>query len=151
MTISTEQWDKAFSILQQFERQLIDPSCFGWKFITEKSGVSKPTLWRNKEFEKEFQRIKEVVKSYTRGEKQFDQEVSLKAARDRDKDHQIDVLKAQVQELTRQLNRERERLIYASMIARRKNIDPAEFLDESPVFRKPAKGGSVVKLPSRHD
>lgn len=151
MTIPAEQWDKAFSILQQFERQLIDPSCFGWKFITETSGVSKPTLWRNKEFEKEFQRIKEVVKSYARGEKQFDQEVSLKAAKDRDRDHQIDVLKAQVQELTRQLNRERERLIYASMIARRKNIDPAEFLDESPVFRKPAKGGSVVKLPSRHD
>ena len=62
---------------------------------------------------------------------------------------QIEVLKAQVQELTKQLNRERERLIYASMIARRKNIDPAEFLDESPVFRKPAKGGSVVKLPSK--
>lgn len=149
VTTSTEQWGKAFSVLQQFERQLIDPSNFGWKYITDKSGVSKPTLWRNKEFEKEFQRIKEVVKSYARGEKQFDQETSLKAARDRDRDHQIEVLKAQVQELTKQLNRERERLIYASMIARRKNIDPSEFLDESPVFRKPAKSGSVVKLPSK--
>ncbi|MCY1286383.1 hypothetical protein D9M69_336980 [compost metagenome] len=149
VTIPAEQWDKAFSILQQFERQLIPPSFFGWKFITEKCGVSKPTLWRNKEFEKEFQRIKEVVKSYVRGEKHFDQEISLKAARDRDRDHQIEMLKAQVEELTRQLNRERERVLYASMIARRKNIDPAEFLDESPVFRKPAKGGSVVKLPSK--
>ena len=146
MTTSTEQWGKAFSVLQQFERQLIDPSDFGWKYITDKSGVSKPTLWRNKEFEKEFQRIKGIVKSYARGEKQF---VSLKAARDRDRDHQIEMLKAQVQELTKQLNRERERLIYASMIARRKNIDPAEFLDDSPVFRKPAKGGSVIKLPSK--
>lgn len=148
VTTSTEQWDKAFSVLQQFERQLIDPSSFGWKYITEKSGVSKPTLWRNKEFEKEFQRIKGVIKGYSQGEKKFDQETSLKAARDRDRDQQIEVLKAQVQELKRQLNRERERLIYASMIARRKNIDPSEFLDDSPVFRKPVKVGTVVKLPS---
>lgn len=148
VTTSTEQWDKAFSVLQQFERQLIDPSNFGWKYITENSGVSKPTLWRNKEFEKEFQRIKGIIKGYSRGEKKFDQETSLKAARDRDRDQQIEVLKAQVQELKRQLNRERERLIYASMIARRKNIDPSEFLDDSPVFRKPVKVGTVVKLPS---
>ncbi|MDT4884948.1 hypothetical protein FQZ97_1211310 [compost metagenome] len=106
-------------------------------------------MWRNKEFEKEFQRIKEVVKSYARGEKHFDQEISLKAAKDREREHQIEALKAQVEELTKQLNRERERVLYASMIARRKNIDPAEFLDESPVFRKPTKGGAVVKLPSK--
>tara|TARA_B100001059_G_C17809087_1_gene571103 strand:+ start:1590 stop:1892 length:303 start_codon:yes stop_codon:yes gene_type:complete len=78
VTTSTEQWDKAFSVLQQFERQLIDPSNFGWKYITDKSGVSKPTLWRNKEFEKEFQRIKDVVKSYARGEKSSIKKLHLK-------------------------------------------------------------------------
>ena len=35
--------------------------------------------------------------------------------------------------MTNQLDRERERLAYASIIARRKNIDPNDFLEDSPL------------------
>jgi hypothetical protein len=35
------------------------------------------------------------------------------------------------------------------MIARRKNIDPAEFLEETPLFRKAGKAAKVIKLPSK--
>jgi len=75
----------------------------------------------------------------------------LKAARDRERDQQIEKLKAQVEELTSLLNRERERVLYASMIARRKNIDPAEFLDGTPLFRLSTKAATVVRLPSKDD
>ncbi|WP_312205727.1 hypothetical protein [Pseudomonas kuykendallii] len=151
MTISTQHWQVAFSTLQQFERQLIAPNLFSWNYIVEVCGISKPTLWRNKEFSSEFQRIKILTKNYVRGEQCFDQVTSLKAARDRERDQQIEKLKAQVEELTSLLNRERERVLYASMIARRKNIDPAEFLDGTPLFRLSTKAATVVRLPSKDD
>lgn len=118
---------------------------FCWKYITEQAGVSKATLWRNKEFESEFQRVKEIVKDYAISGKKFDQEKTIKAAKERDKDRQIEELKAKLDELNRQLSRERERLVYASLIARRKNIDPAEFMDDSPLNRK--VGGRAKVMP----
>lgn len=146
MATTQEQWDKAFGLLQKFERQLIEPAMFCWKYIIEQAGVSKATLWRNKEFESEFQRVKELVKAYAAGEKQFDQEKSIKAAKERDKDKQIEELKAKVDELSKQLSRERERLIYASLIARRKNIDPSEFIEDSPLTRKVGGVGKVMPI-----
>lgn len=151
MTISSEQWGVAFSTLQQFERQLISPELFCWNYLIERCGISKPTLWRNKDFVNEFQRIKSLTKNYCLGEHHFDQLASLKASRDRERDQQIERLKAEVEALTKQLNRERERVLYASMIARRRNIDPAEFLDGTPLFRKSAKAAQVVSLPSKDD
>ena len=149
VTISANQWDVAFSTLQQFERQLISPELFCWNYMVEKCGISKPTLWRNKDFVREFQRVKSLTKNYAGGEQYFDQVVSLETARIREYDQQIVKLKAQVEELTRQLSRERERVLYASMIARRKNIDPAEFLEETPLFRKAGKAAKVINLPSK--
>lgn len=146
MATTQEQWDKAFGLLHKFERQLIEPAMFCWKYITEQAGVSKATLWRNKEFESEFQRVKELVKAYAAGEKQFDQEKSIKAAKERDKDRQIEELKTKVDELNKQLSRERERLIYASLIARRKNIDPSEFIVDSPLNRKVGGEGKVMPI-----
>lgn len=145
MATTQEQWNKAFELLHKFERQLLEPSLFCWKYITEQAGVSKATLWRNKEFESEFQRVKEIVKDYAISGKKFDQEKTIKAAKERDKDRQIEELKAKLDELNRQLSRERERLVYASLIARRKNIDPAEFMDDSPLNRK--VGGRAKVMP----
>lgn len=146
MATTQEQWDKVFALLHKFERQLIEPAMFCWKYITEQIGVSKATLWRNKEFRSEFQRVKELVKAYAAGEKKFDQEKSIKAAKERDKDRQIEELKAKVDELNKQLSRERERLIYASLIARRKNIDPSEFIVDSPLNRKVGGVGKVMPI-----
>ncbi len=123
-------------LLNHFERQMIEPTEFCWTYFTSQLGVSRVTLWRNKAFEQEFQRVKDLVKAYTQGKRTFDQISSLKAAKERDKDQQIESLKAQVATLNQQLSRERERLVYAAMIARRKNIDPADFIDNSPLLRK---------------
>ena len=146
MTISRKQWDVAFSIILKFERQLVSPELFSWDYFIKESGISKPTLWRNKDFVNEFQRVKNLTKNYVNGDENFDQVVSLKAARDRERDEQIERLKAQVKELSKQLSRERERVLYASVIARRKNIDPVEFLEDTPLFRKRAKTAAVIKL-----
>jgi|GEM_PF-1435745 len=146
MATTQEQWDKAFSVLHKFERQLIEPAMFCWKYITEQAGVSKVTLWRNKVFQSEFQRVKELMKAYAASEIKFDQEKSIKAAKERDKDRQIEELKAKVDELNKQLSRERERLIYASVIARRKNIDPSEFIVGSPLNRKVKSVGKVMPI-----
>jgi uncharacterized protein YqgV (UPF0045/DUF77 family) len=143
MSTTQEQWDKSFAILHQFERQLIDPSEFCWKYITDQVGVSKATLWRNTEFESEYQRVKTLIKAYVRGDKQFDQVASIKAAKERDKDQQIERLKAKVDELNHQLSRERERLV---LIARRKNIDPAEFIENSPLNRKVGNKEKIISI-----
>lgn len=149
MATTQAQWDKAFTLLQKFERQLIEPSVFCWKYITDQTGVSKATLWRNKEFESEFQRVKALVKAYDFGEKKFDQEKSIKAAKERNKDRQIEELKARVEDLNQQLSRERERLIYASLIARQKNIDPADFMENSPLNRKIGGREKVTPIVNR--
>lgn len=146
MATTQEQWDDAFALLSKFERQLIQPSNFSWKYITDKIGVSKATLWRNKNFESEFQRVKELVKAYALGEKHFDQVKSVSAAKERDKDRQIEELKAKVDDLSKQLSRERERLVFASLVARRKNIDPAEFLENSPLHRKVGKEEKTISF-----
>jgi multidrug efflux pump subunit AcrA (membrane-fusion protein) len=136
MATRAEQWDQAFALLDKFERQLIEPSAYRWAYITAQTGVSKPTLWRNQEFEREYQRVKILVKAYALGEKQFDQVQSIKAAREREKDQQIEDLKAAVIALNEQLSRERERLVYAALIARRRNIDPEDFLERCPLNRR---------------
>ncbi|EGH12247.1 MULTISPECIES: hypothetical protein [Pseudomonas syringae group] len=146
MTTKADQWTQAFALLQRFERQIVMPNLFSWKYITDQCGISKATLWRNKQFEAEYQRIKAIVNSYTLGASDFNLEKSIFNAKDLEKDKQIEKLKAQVADLTQQLNRERERLIYASLIARRKNIDPGEFMDQVPVRRGAAKQAQVTPI-----
>lgn len=58
MAVPDAKWEEAMALLQQFERQVIAPVYFNWNFITNQLGISKPTLWRNKAFEREFQKSK---------------------------------------------------------------------------------------------
>lgn len=129
MATTQAQWDKAFDILSRFERRLIEPEHFSWDYFLERLEPSKATLWRNKEFRSEFERIKKLVKDYRNKDIDYSLERSLESK----KDSRIKELERQVQELTDQLDRERERLAYASMVARRKNIDPETFIESSPL------------------
>jgi hypothetical protein len=127
---SKEEFDQAFKILSQFERQLIAPEEFGWEYITDRVKPSKPTLWRNTDFRFEFERIKNLVKAYRSGKKQYD----LNESKESVKDIEIKKLKMKVANLESQLSRERERLAYAAVVARRNNIDPMKFEYESPLL-----------------
>lgn len=130
MATSKEDFDQAFKILSQFERQLIQPEEFGWDYITDRVKPSKPTLWRNTDFRFEFERIKKLVKAYRSGKKRYD----LNESKESVKDIEIKKLKIKVANLESQLNRERERLAYAAVVARRNNIDPMKFERESPLL-----------------
>jgi len=130
VTTSKEEFEKAFKILSQFERQLISPDEFGWEYITDRVQPSKPKLWRNIDFRFEFERIKNLVKVYRSGNKKYD----LNASKESAKDVEIKKLKAKIDTLESQLSRERERLAYAAVIARRSNIDPNKFDQESPLL-----------------
>ena len=129
MATTQAQWNKAFEILSKFERRLLEPELFSWDFFLERLEPSKATLWRNKDFRSEFERVKKLVKDYKNKNIDYSLERSLESK----KDSRIKELERQVQELTDQLDRERERLAYASMIARRKNIDPDTFMENSPL------------------
>lgn len=142
MAVSDKEWEKAFDLLSKFERRLLDPDLFKWDYFTEELNRGKATLWRNKEFKQEFLRVKDLIKKYKNGA-----DYSLEKSLESVKDSRIKELEQQVQELTNQLDRERERLAYASIIARRKNIDPNDFLEDSPL-REAQKSS---KIPSNND
>ena len=131
MSTSKDQWKTAFDLLSQFERKLIDPESFKWDYFTENVRASKPTLWRNEEFKVEFQRIQKLVKQY----KTKNIEYSLDRSKLSLKDQEIEKLKARIKEVEDERDRERERLSYAAMIARRHNIDPEQFNEKSPLLR----------------
>ena len=130
MATSQEDFEKAFGILSQFERQLISEDEFCWEYITERVVPSKPTLWRNTEFRDEFDRVKRLVKAYKEGKAVYDLEESKESL----KDAEIKKLKEKVNVLEGQLARERERLAYAAVVARRENIDPLMFEQSSPLL-----------------
>ncbi len=130
MAITKEEFEAAFKILSQFERQLLPAEEFGWDFITSRVKPSKPTLWRNLEFRDEFNRVKKLVRTYKDGNAVYDHNVSKEST----KDVEIEKLKRKVQELESQLSRERERLAYAAVVARRENIDPVKFEEKSPLL-----------------
>lgn len=147
MATKKDQWDHAFSVLDRFERQIFQASDLSWSFLVEQTGISKPTLWRNSEFKSEFQRVRELVRGYATGSESFDIVSSVHGSRERAKDLLIVQLKEQINNLTSELNRERERLIYACMVARRRNIDPMEFMDLAPlgVEARPAVTTTPIK------
>jgi len=127
---SKEEFEKAFRILSQFERQLIPTEDFCWEYITDRVEPSKPTLWRNIEFRDEYDRVKKLVKSYKEGDVVF----YLVTSQESLKDAEIKKLKEEVCLLKEQLSRERERLAYAAVVARRENIDPTMFEESSPLI-----------------
>ena len=131
MTTSSDQFEKAFSILSQFERQIIEARYFNCLYITDRVEPSKATLWRNIEFRLEFKRVAQLVKGYKDGLTSY----RLDKSKESVADAKIRQLKDEVLDLKNQLSRERERLAYASMVARRNNIDPAMFVDGSPMIQ----------------
>ncbi len=131
MATTKEQWKTAFDLLSKFERKLISPEEFNWQYFIDNVKASKPTLWRNEEFKFEFQRTQNLVKQY----KTKNIEYSLERSKESLKDQEIEQLKARIKELEDERDRERERLAYASMVARRNNIDPEQFNERSPLIR----------------
>jgi len=131
MAVSKDQWNEAFQLLSRFERKIIDPSLYSWDYLVEQTGISKPTLWRNSEFKSEHQRIKKLVDRYIKTNADYDLENSQLSK----KDQEIKKLKERILELEQQLDHERERLAYAAMIARRNNIEPSKFEQESPLIK----------------
>lgn len=130
MATTKEEFESAFKILSQFERQLIPAHEFGWEYITSRVKPSKATLWRNLEFRDEFVRVKKLVGAYKKGKAGYD----LNASKESTKDAEINKLKRKIEELESQLSRERERLAYAAVVARRENIDPIKFEENSPLL-----------------
>jgi DNA repair exonuclease SbcCD ATPase subunit len=131
MSTSKEQWKIAFDLLSKFERDLISPKEFKWQYFIDNVGASKPTLWRNEEFKMEFQRVQKLVKQY----KTKNIEYSLERSKLSIKDQEIENLKARIKKLENERDRERERLAYAAMVARRHNIDPEQFNEKSPLLK----------------
>ena len=129
MAVSKAQWNLAFELLGRFERQLIGPELFKWDYFIEQVSCSKPTLWRNKLFKEEFQRVQRLVREY----KGKNIEYSIERSKMSQKDQEIQKLKDRIKVLEDERDRERERLVYASMVARRRNIDPEEFTERSPL------------------
>lgn len=105
MSTPKEEFDKAFSILSQFERQLISPKDFSWDYITSRVEPSKPTLWRNLLFRNEFNRVKKLVRSYKDGKNNYDLDISKESV----KDAEIASLRREVEDLNKQLSKERDR------------------------------------------
>lgn len=130
MTTTKEQFESAFKILSHFERQVIPAAEFSWGYITSRVKPSKTTLWRNREFRDEFERVKKLVRAYKYGKADYDLNTSKESA----KDLQIRQLKRKVQDLESLLSRERERLAYAAVVARRENIDPIKFDQDCPLL-----------------
>lgn len=131
MTVKKEELDKAHSILRAFERKDIDHSEFSWKYITDRVKASRQSLWRNDDFIEEFNRVKLLMKSYAKRTRAFDHELIKKSH----EEMMISKLKQEIENLKSQLNRERERLAYAQLVARQRGIDPLEFMDESPLSK----------------
>lgn len=135
MATKKEDFEAAFSILSQFERQVIPSKEFGWEYITSRVKPSKPTLWRNLEFRDEFNRVQKLIRAYREGKAEYDLEVSKMSV----KDAEIERLKKQINHLQEQLSVERERLSYAAVVARRQNIDPILFELQSPLIAAVAR------------
>ncbi len=131
MAVSKEQWDKAFDLLSQFERKILEPSSFKWDYFVEIVGASKPTLWRNEDFKAEFNRIQILVRNY----KQKGLDYSLERSKVSSLEAKIEQLELRIKDVEDERDRARESLAYAAMVARRRNIDPEEFTEKSPLLK----------------
>lgn len=93
MVIKAEELQKAYDILSRFERQLIKAKEFKWDYITDRVAASKVTLWRNKDFKAEYDRVQGLVKGYIHGEKEY----SLERSQASQTEKQIKLLKDRIQ------------------------------------------------------
>lgn len=129
MATTKEQWDLAFDILSQFERNLINPNQFKWSFFVDNIGVSKQTFMRNEEFISEFNRVRSLVRKYRDENKSYSLEQSIRSKREQE----IFDLNQKIQKLADERDRAREQLAYAVKVAFKHNIDPSLFMEQSPL------------------
>ncbi len=127
--MSKEQKDLALTILRRFKTKDLLPKDFGWNYIANEVSVNRTTLYRNEEIRENFALVKKIVAKHKKEARGLNQERIEKG----ELEHKIDILKEKVSSLEKQLARERERLTYATLAARKKGIDPLDFLDKTPL------------------
>ncbi|WP_420600317.1 hypothetical protein [Neptuniibacter sp.] len=129
MAMKRHELDEALDILNDFKKQKIHHSEFGWRYITDRVKPSKSTLDRNKEFMHLFAEVKKLVKIYAKKGKIFNHDDVKKSH----EEVKIANLEREIEDLKAQLARERERLAYAQMVARQNGLDPTAFMENSPL------------------
>lgn len=129
MAMSKKQKNLALTILRRFKTKDLLPKDFGWNYIANEVGVNRTTLYRNEEIRETFALVKKIVAKHKKEARGLNQERIEKG----ELEHMIDTLKEKVTDLEKQLARERERLTYATLVARKRDIDPLEFLDKTPL------------------
>lgn len=129
MAMSQEQIELAKTILRRFKNKDLPPDQFSWSFIASEVGVNRTTLYRHQDIKEDYALAKKLVAKHKKMERGLNSERIRKG----ELEHQIDTLKKTINDLQSQLDRERERLAYATLIARQKGIDPTAFIDESPL------------------
>lgn len=130
MALSKNQWELGYDILSKFERKLLDPQLFKWKYFEEQIGCNRTTLHRNEEFKAAYDEVAKLIGKY----KDKGADYSLQSATVNKLEAQIKKLKKEIQELEDERDQAREALAYAAMVARRRNIDPEEFTEGSPLL-----------------
>lgn len=129
MAMSKEQLELAKTILRRFKNKDLPPDQFSWDYIASEVGAHRTTLYRHEDIKEDYALAKKLVAKHKKMERGLNSERIHKG----ELEHQIDTLKKAIADLENQLARERERLAYASLVARQKGIDPVAFLDESPL------------------
>lgn len=129
MAMSKKQIELARTILRRFKNKDIPPENFGWNFIASEVGVNRTTLYRHQDIREDYALAKRLVAKH----KKMERGLNIERIHKGELEHQIDTLKQKIASLEQQLARERERLAYATLVARKNDIDPFEFLDGSPL------------------
>lgn len=129
MAMTRKQIDLALTILRRFETKDLPYSEFGWKYIADAVGVNRTTLYRNDDINERYAVVKKLVSKYKKVARGFDQEIINKT----ELEIRVEKLQGEIDDLKRQLARERERLAYAQVVARKKDIDPLDFIDNTPL------------------
>lgn len=129
MSMSKEQIELAKTILRRFKNKDLPPNQFSWNYIASEVGVNRTTLYRHQDIKEDYALTKKLVAKH----KKMERGLNIERIHKGELEHQIDTLKQKNVTLEQQLARERERLAYATLVARKNNIDPFEFLDNSPL------------------
>ncbi|MDQ2077472.1 hypothetical protein [Marinimicrobium sp. ABcell2] len=129
MAMRKDQKEFALTILRRFKTKDLPPKDFGWNYIANEVGVNRTTLYRNDSIRETYALVRTIVSKHKKEARGLNQERIEKG----ELEHKIDTLNETINDLEKQLNRERERLVYATLVARKKDIDPLEFLDKTPL------------------
>ena len=127
--MSKEQIELAKTILRRFKNKDLPPNQFSWNYIASEVGVNRTTLYRHQDIKEDYALTKKLVAKH----KKMERGLNIERIHKGELEYQIDTLKQKIVTLEQQLARERERLAYATLVARKNDIDPFEFLDNSPL------------------